>query len=521
MKTFKYIFLIMITIGFCLSCDKDLLETVPNDRISNDVFWETEEDARLAANAVYLWLDGTNIFLWGAISDIGHVNQYNAFVNDLVRGIHDATTPVFESEWANAYGGIYAANRFLLEVDQVEADPDNIASMKAEVRTLRAWYYLRLVSLYGGVPLVTVPIDLETGLTLNRENAETIWNFIEQELTEAAVDLPSTRPSAEAGMITKGAALALKARAMLFNSEYRKAADAAKAVMDLGVYSLYPSYEDLFSYEAESNSEVIMEKGFLAGTYSNSVFNLMAPYSQKSSLNWYVPTQTLVDMYQTDEGMEITDPNSSYNINAPYTNRDPRLRYSLIVAQDSLPSGTHFFPGPFSGSPDAINSSFRASRTGYTLRKYVNFEDYDTPMENGINITLLRYAEVLLTYAEAKIELNEIDASVYEAINMIRQRPDVNMPPIEMGKTQEEMREIVRNERTVELAFEGLRYFDIRRWGIAEEVLNGKIYGFIRNGIPSELPSFERGFRPDRDYLWPIPFDEILLNPNLEQNPGY
>lgn len=521
MKTYKFLFLLILSAACMVSCDKDILETVPNDRISNDAFWNTEEDARLGANAAYRWLDGTNIFMWDAISDLGHVNQYNAFVNDLVTGVHDASTPMFANEWENAYGGIYAANRFLAEVDRVEmADPENIAAMKGEMRTLRAWYYIRLVSLYGGVPLVTEPIDLETGRSLTRENAETIWNFIELELTAAAADLPATRPASEAGMITKGAALALKARAMLYNAEYRKAADAAKEVMDLGVYSLYPSYQNLFSYEAESNSEVIMEKGFLAGTYSNSVFNLMAPYSQKSSQNWYVPTQALVDMYQTDQGLDITDPESNYSVFDPYTDRDPRLRYSLIVAQDELPSG-RFFPGPFSGSPDAINSTFRASRTGYTLRKYVNFEDYDTPTNNGINIILLRYAEVLLTYAEAKIELGEIDNSVVDAINMVRQRPDVDMPPIEMGLGQQEMREIVRNERAVELAFEGLRYFDIRRWGIAEDVLNGKVYGFLRNGVPSELPSFERRFRADRDYLWPIPLDEILLNPNLEQNPGY
>src|SRR5690606_34090132 len=159
-----------------------------------------------------------------------------------------------------------------------------------------------------------------------------------------------------------------------------------------------------------------------------------------------------------------------------------------------------------------------------------------------MNVILFRYAEVLLNYAEAKVELNEIDQSVYEAINAVRQRPSVNMPPIQSGKSQGELRSIIRKERKYEFAAEGLRFFDIRRWGIAHEVMPGKLLGRIRDGYLSSAPRIDengtphyenvsnsgemrvietRNYNKDRDYLWPIPRLETEVNPLLIQNPNY
>jgi hypothetical protein len=149
-----------------------------------------------------------------------------------------------------------------------------------------------------------------------------------------------------------------------------------------------------------------------------------------------------------------------------------------------------------------------------------------TPNNCGINLILLRYAEVLLTYAEAKIESNSIDQSVLDAINEVRARPDVNMPAITGTFTQAELRKIVRDERSVELAFEGRRYFDIRRWKIAETVIPGIVYGMTYvdpNGALTTiaLTGFNKAFDKNRDYLWPIPQRERELNPNLTQNPNW
>jgi hypothetical protein len=174
---------------------------------------------------------------------------------------------------------------------------------------------------------------------------------------------------------------------------------------------------------------------------------------------------------------------------------------------------------PNSGSADAVGSTYIASTTGYNIKKYVNnVDDYANPANSGINIILLRYAEVLLTKAEAKIELNEIDGEVYAAINAVRNsRSDVKLPAIPAGLSQEQLRQIVRHERTVELALEGLHLFDIRRWKTAETVMpdaNNKL-------LTVQVVSFNRVFNKSRDYLWPIPQKETNLNPNLKQNPNW
>lgn len=324
--------------------------------------------------------------------------------------------------------------------------------------------------------------------------------------------------------MTKGAALGLKARAMLFAGRYQEAAAAAKAVMDLKVYQLYPSYKNLFSYAAENNKEVIMDIEFMPDVYSNNIFALLAPKSVNANSKW-VPTKNIVDMYEMNNGLSISDTASGFDPYNPYVNRDPRLRYSVFVPGDTLPNNKIFDSYPDSKTGDAVGSSFVVSPTGFNIKKYVNKEDLADPSNCGINIILMRYAEILLTYAEAKIELNQIDGSVYDAINAVRQRPDVNMPVITDGKTQDELRQIVRHERTVEFAFEGRRFFDIHRWKIADQVMPGKVYGMTYVDDSGTLQTVEvPGWTQvwlDKDYLWPIPQKEIELNSNLTQNPGW
>ncbi|WP_244228381.1 RagB/SusD family nutrient uptake outer membrane protein [Mucilaginibacter kameinonensis] len=223
----------------------------------------------------------------------------------------------------------------------------------------------------------------------------------------------------------------------------------------------------------------------------------------------------------------MNDAGSGFDPYHPYDNRDPRLRFSVYVDGDLLPSGIAFKPAPNSGTADAIGSTYIASTTGYNIKKYINAEDYANPSNSGINIILLRYAEVLLTLAEAKIELDQIDQSVYDAINTVRNgRSDVKLPNIPTGLTQEQLRQIVRHERTVELAFEGLHLFDIRRWKTAETVMNGPVYGITYADASNKLVtvqvvSFNRVFDKSRHYLWPIPQKETYLNPNLKQNPNW
>lgn len=519
----RKIFIAMLVTGLLAGCQKNLLDTIPNDRISTEIYWRTEKDATLAANAVYTYLgNAEHFFSWDGMSDIGHTNLPGSANQLILKGEFDPLNSRVLNEWTDAYTGIRAANTFLAQVDKVEVvTPGLIERLKQEVRVLRAYYYITLASLFGDVPLITTEITLEESKSVERTPVAQVWDFISTELTEAAAILPGTQT--EKGRVTKGAALALKARAMLYAKRYPEAAAAAKQVMDLNVYSIYASYEKLFTYAAENNSEVVFDIQFVKDNYRNNIFYLMAPYSQLSSDNRYVPTNKLVDAYQMTNGKNITDPSSGFDPFDPYTDRDPRLKYSVFVPGDVLPNNQVFNSTPGSGTNDAVGSTFKATNTGFTLKKYINKEDLAQPTNGGVNIILLRYAEVLLTYAEAKIEANEIDQSVLDAINLVRQRPDVNMPPVTVIGEQEEMRQVVRHERLVELAFEGLRYIDIRRWRIAEHVMPGKIYGmtYIDGGgnlKTVEVLAWTTLFNKDRDYLWPVPQKERELNPALTQN---
>jgi hypothetical protein len=320
--------------------------------------------------------------------------------------------------------------------------------------------------------------------------------------------------------------LALNARAMLYAGRYKEAAASAKAVMDLGVYSLYPSYENLFSYAAENNQEIIFDKQYIKDIQANNIFSLTTPNSLFPQVNSFVPTKQAVDAYGMTNGKDITDPASGFNPKDPYANRDPRLRYSIFVLGSELPNGKKYDSRPGSGTGDAIGNSENSTSTGFNTRKYLNKEDMLQPNNSGINLILMRYAEVLLIYAEAKIEANDMDQSVLDAINAVRGRADVKMPAITNFDSQVQLRKLIRNERLVELAFEGLRYFDIRRWRIAEQVVPGILYGMTYTDSNGKLntialPAFVKVFNKDRDYLWPIPQRERELNPNLTQNPNW
>ena len=517
----KYIYL--FTILLLVGCQKELLNTIPNDRITSDIFWTTEKDATIASNALYTFLDGTEQLHRDVFTDIAHTNTQYGDYKAIELGSYNANSPVVEEEWANDYKGIHGANYFLENVNKiVTPNTEVITHLTGEVRFLRAYFYTKLGFIYGNVPLITKSLTIDEARNVTQASASEIWDYVYKELNDAANELPLV--ASQKGRITKGAALALNARAMLYAKRYDKAAQLAKAVVDLNVYSLYPSYQNLFSYAAENNSEIILDKEFVKDVYANDVMSLFAPFSILSNGVTMVPLKKIVDGYEMTNGKNITETGSGFDPFNPYKNRDPRLKYSVYVPGDILPNGVAFDSRPNSGTADAVGSNYQVSVTGYYVKKYINKEDINDLSNCGINIILLRYAEVLLTYAEAKIELNQIDASVYDAIDQVRKRPDVNMPSIIQPQTQEELRETLRNERMVELAFEGQRFFDIRRWAIAPEVFNTPIAGltYVNNGqlVTVDQPGVVRSFQ-QRDYLWPIPQKEMDLNKNLQQNTGW
>jgi len=524
MKKIKYI-LAGMTVLFLYSCN-DVLDTVPTDRLPSELFWKTDPDAEYAANSIYHELEGFwELLNLDCYTDIGHYNFNSSDETRVERGAADAQNAVYRNYWARYYKGIRLCNDYMENIHQVEVEnQDKVNAYTGEVKTLRAYFYLRLVTFYGDVPLILKTISIEEGKEVARTPAAEVWSFIEKELTEAAALLPVT--AAQQGRITKGAANALRARAMLYKGDYEKAAQAAREVIDSRVYDLYPSYQKLFSYEAEGSREIIFDHQYMKDQYNNNVINNYGAFSLGTAGPHLTPTRTLVDAYRMTNGKKITDAASGYDPYEPYKNRDPRLSYSIYVPGDLLPDGSLYDSRPFSNTPDAYGGSYKASTTGFAPKKYINPEDVKTPSNCGINLVIMRYAEILLTYAEARIELGQIDETVLEALNAIRQRSDVNMPPIPSGLSQGEMREIVRHERMVELALEGHRYFDILRWKIAEDVCNTPLMCLTYVNEEGKLIEVQDDLNPKRfdkakHYLWPIPYNERLFNPNLTQNPNW
>jgi hypothetical protein len=391
-------------------------------------------------------------------------------------------------------------------------------------------------------------------LTLNeaqmpRNPKQEVVDFILTELTEAAAELePSYSDDIYHGRATKGAALAIKARTALYNKRWDVAADASKEVMNLG-YSLHPDFAELFTYDGQTSEEILFSLQYLKGVITHATANYLTSRLAGGVSN-EVPSQTVVDSYLSEDGLPIHE-SPLYDPENPFENRDPRLHSSVVLPgsilfgyefqthDDSLRIWNYNVNPPVQVNNTDANHAY-ATYTGYLWRKYTDIRDMADDTNSDINLILIRYAEVLLIHAEAKIEAGVIDESVYNALNEVRER--AGMPTIESGKTQEELRSIVRRERKYELANEGLRLFDIRRWEIADEVMPGPFLGRIPNELLNEAPVINsygtpnysnvtngselrhvelRNFNPSRDYLWPIPSIEIQTNQELEQNPGY
>jgi hypothetical protein len=531
---------LLVTLFISLSgCEADLLDTYPKNELSNANFWVSEKDAVSAVNAMYAFLPGYSEVEWDRFSDIATTNSPAAETIQIEMGEHNSSTARFTSNWNEGYSAIRAANYFIENVDKVlEAEPsleeEAIKRYKAEARFIRAFFYVRLVMLFGDVPLITQILDEAEARDQTRTPQEQIWNFVDAELTEIANHLPNAYTGEDLGRITKGAALAMNARAMLYAERWSEAAEAAKAVIDMNEYSLYPNYGDLFSYDGQNNSEIILDRQYAPAVSSHNFFEQSAPVSLGGDVG-ISPTRNLADSFETVNGLSISEDPAFDPLN-PYAGRDPRLDHTLFIPtfSDDVPGETLFNgriydPRPGSGTGDEVEVDFFRTKTGFSMDKYINEEDMIDPGNGGVNFILIRYADVLLMYVEAKIEAGQIDNSVYEAINKVRGR--VNMPSVQSELGGTELLEIVRQERMVELALEGLRFFDLRRWRTAEEVMNGAIGGmdYIPVGEATELSNIStllysgtlRSFDSGRDYLFPIPQQEMLLVPGLEQNPGY
>lgn len=502
------------------------LNTEPTDRIINSYFWKTETDAIMAVNGIYRSMPGTDYMYLDCATDLAWNEISWEKAHLLGNGSQDAELWTWTTDkWKTVYETIQRTNYFMENIDYVESiNPELKNRLTSEARFIRAITYLDIIYLWGDVPLITTTLDLKNAKVSRTPKAQ-VFDFIINELKEIAQYLPEKYDAANIGRATKGAAKAMLMRIYLRENKYEEAKTVAKEVMSMGIYSLYPDYEKLFKYAGENCSEVIFDKQYIASTYSNNVSKMLSPRSCYGNGS-IVPLKGLVDAYEMLNGKAITDPDSGFDPYKPYAGRDLRLKATVLTPGAKMPDGNIFnpLPGQEPIGTDAVdNGNTNTSRTGFNFLKYVNPEDLAESNNNcHNNIILIRYAEVLLSYAEAKVETNDIDQSVYDAVNAIRKR--VGMPEITVGKSQVELRDIIRQERKVEFPLEGLRYFDIRRWKIAEKVIPGQTYGITYPDAKGNLVTIKtevRKFNPKRDYLWPIPLREMNVNSNLEQNPLY
>lgn len=550
-------FLAALALG---SCKDDFLDKKPLNQISETAVWSDYNLSRTYVNNLYLGLpngfDRGFMMLSSATDESENTYQWTD-AEMFNRGDYNASNfPKFGTQWDATwalgpwrvnYDYIRRCNLLLEKASQIPGTEAQRNELIGEAKFLRAIYYEELVKLYGGIPIVTEAhgIDNLEALLVPRSSYEETINFIVKELDEAAALLPQTRYR---GRAVRGSAMALKGRVLLFagspknnNGSYntnRMAASAAasKAVMDAGIYSLFPQYGPLFLEANNTNIEVIFDNQHLRGIRGQPVDMFNNPAGMAGG-GWggTSPTQDLVDDYEMMDGKRY-DESPLYSPTAPYQNRDPRFSASIFYegaswGADVVETRIRGLSG-IDGGPNGNNAD--ATRTGYYMRKFLDVNNRPRLYEFGSrasfnNWIILRLAEVLLNYAEAQNEAVGPDASVYEAVNRVRKR--VNMPDLPAGLSKDQMRAKIRQERRIELAFEEHRFYDVRRWGLGEQIFNRPIHG-MRIGPNGEFTGTFGG-RPlgriqvedrvfqSQHYLMPIPQSELDRNPQLQQNPGW
>lgn len=488
--------------------------------------------ANIYSNLYTDWMP-VNSFTYAAASDEAKCPvTYFSGPQNFTRGlISPGNNPV--DNWASLYASVRKTNLFLANIDNLPTiNPTQVtgkARLKAEAYFLRAWFYAELFKRYGGVPLIDRVLQINDDLNIPRNSVDEVVAFIVQDC-ERAESLPTVHTSNNIGRATKGAAMMLKARVLLYaasplhntqNSidKWEKAATAANAVKELGIYSVDTDYSGLF--HKRNTSSIIFQSTFNNTDWLRRIF-----VPSQSGNGLIQPLQNLVDDYEMKNGKMITETGSGYDPANPYVDRDPRFEKSIIY------NGRNWKGTPIAtyvgGSDGLVSAEGYLTQTGYYLAKTVDENGSVSPDNRpGDHYWIfMRYEETLLNYAEAKNEaLATPDQSVYDAVNAVRTRAGINMPALATGLTKAQMRERIRHERRIELAFEAHRFWDIRRWKIGDQVMT-KAYGMRVTRQGDGTLGYEKFLVEDRIHntssdLFPIPQSEMNKNNKLDQNPGY
>jgi hypothetical protein len=541
---YKYLLFIVVLAG----CKK--LDLAPKDQVSDASFWKKPQDFQLAANDFYKGLMEVPQYI-----DITSDIAFGGGANNVSNGTYlpSATSTV----WDNSYKWVRATNYLLGKASESELGAD-IDRWVGEALFFRAYNYFNLVKTFGDVPKIDKVLDVTSEeLYSPRSSQAEIIDFILADLESAAAKLPaqSQLTGDELGRVTSGAALALKARAALYMGTWAKyhstgdynnylttAIDAAERMIGSGEYELFTSmgddsYKHLFILGGDDSKEVILARRYYA---NREVHN----WTRELWFNAMVPTKNLADLYLASDGLPITKSPSFQGygtLTSEFENRDPRMAMTFIV-----PGSTIFFEGDMWQPTFPGFSGTNATRTGYMLRKFLDETTDATQFRGEYDFKEFRYAETLLILAEALYELNGSisDADLQRTINVIRAR--ANMPALTndfVTTNNLNMLEEIRRERTIELAFEGFRRDDLRRWKQGETVMPLSLRGVKFEGSEYETkypdlqigvdiqvdgngfiiaePASSRQF-VDKHYLDPLPLQQIQLSKGtLTQNPGW
>lgn len=545
MIRFKQYLLLGAAALMSASCS-DFLDTAPLDALSPSTTWQSETDAQKFAIGCYDgWEDGGDILYMDCASDYGYNNFSWEGYKDFANG--KMTQANSGANYYN-YTIIRRCNTFLENIENIEFNDEAVKKdLIAQVRVIRAYRYFKMNWLYGGVPIISNYNSAEEAQVPRNTEAE-VKEFIETELDACTPDL-NKEPS-ERGRIAQGAALAIRMRQALYYGEWEVAKQKAQEIINLGIYDLDADYTNLFKVAGQDSKEIILAVQYIPNTYT--LYTIGQMYNNGDG-GWssIVPTQDLVDDYEMSNGLTIDEAGSGYDAVHPFKGRDPRMAMSILypgadyIKADGSTGIFNTLDKTIGGAANAnyMTSADNASKTGLTWNKYLNpITQYANIWASNACPIVFRYAEVLMTWAEAENELNGPSAEVYKKLDEIRAR--VGMPAVDQAKynTKDKLRELIWRERGVEFAGEGLRRADILRWKtsdgkmLAEKVLNTTLVrrtGTVSDGPDPETratielnPAKEdifietRVFKPFHRY-YPLPQGAIDKNPKLVQNEGY
>ncbi len=499
MKKIISIICIGTSLLFLSSCDNNFLEKYPTDQISSETFWKTEADATMGLNGIYNVMTNHQTFnhgrrLWDALSEIAYCKSFPTIAAGI---IEPSSGNIVYGIYADSYVGISRCNIFLDNIDKVDMPDQTKMKYKGEALFLRASFYFILTEFYGGVPLYTKPVTVDES-KVAQSSKDAVITQILADLDQAISSLPD---DVYTGHAVKASALALKAQVLMHNQRWAEAASAANEIISGGKFSLYSDYPGMFLKSGQNNNpEIIFSVRYLNPDASEPTTNEMNADLMGAHSHALAPTKQYIDAFECTDGLPISQ-SPLYDPNNEFANRDPRLKFTAINYAD------------FVAKAAPLGETGESFETDYSCEKAVNWANapYSWSTKSDQDYIIFRYAQVLLIYAECKNEATGPDQSVYDAVNLVRARPGVNMPPLPTGLDKVGMRNRIRHERIVELGLEGLHYWDIKRWKTAETI------------IPTvqDRGGLFRMFDPSKNYLFPFPLSELDRNPNLKQNPGY